>query len=361
MAKYLLLLLLLFLKSNNVLAACYANQWVAGVPVYSSLFVDGGTTMAQCQAVACQAFPGISDQCPPTCQASSESQAGTCPSGYQGTVTISRLSTCPTPYSQPVWGPWTETPNCQPIIRTEQQSLSCPVHTTGSFIQQRTVIANVPGPWQTIQNSCLQDTPTCQTTTQNQTLACQTGYTGAITQIKTTTCPNPYGAPISGPWLTLSNTCAKSSINPLNPVSPVSPINPNSILSPSSKQSSTDSVTIQQQNNPSSGQGGLSVPVAMGLGIATTDRAQKDAEQSGKEKQQNNSPKIGLGAVLSMEIFIKPSIKQGNMFPSANINQQLPDEIKYSNQLFMDLYGTELPNQSRKLQQIQQDSVEIEQ
>lgn len=361
MAKYLFLLLLLLLKSNNVLAGCYASQWTGSTPVYSSIFVDGTTTLAQCQASACYYFPGISDACPASCQASSESQTGSCPSGYEGSITKSRLSTCPTPYSQPVWGPWTEIPNCQPIIRTEQQTLSCPIHTTGSFIQQRTVTANVPGPWQTIQNSCLRDTPTCQTTTQNQSLACQTGYTGQITQIKTSSCPDPYGVPLWGPWLTLSNTCVRTATNPMSPVSPVSPINPNSVLSPSSKQSSTDSATSQQQNNQSSGQGGLSVPAAMGLGIATTDRAQKDAEQSSKEKQQSSSLKPGLSPMISMEIFIKPAIKQGNVFPSANINQKLPDEIKYGNQLFDDLYGGSLPNQSRKLQQLQQDSVEIEQ
>ena len=49
--------------------------------------------------------------------------------------------------------------------------------------------------------------PTCQTTTQTQMQACPSGQSGQIIQSSTSSCPNPRGNPIPGPWITTANTC----------------------------------------------------------------------------------------------------------------------------------------------------------
>jgi hypothetical protein len=65
--------------------------------------------------------------------------------------------------------------------------------------------------------------------------------------------------------------------------------------------------------------------------------------------------------VLSLEIIVKPALKQPNVFVEPQIVQGLPNDVLFSNQLFMDLYGGTLSDQSNKLKQMAADAVEIEQ
>jgi hypothetical protein len=57
----------------------------------------------------------------------------------------------------------------------------------------------------------------------------------------------------------------------------------------------------------------------------------------------------------------KPGITQPNVFTEPQIVQGLPNDILFGNQLFMDLYGGSLGDQSSKLKQMAADTVEIEQ
>lgn len=75
-------------------------------------------------------------------------------------------------------------------------------------------------------NTCVQDPPTCFTSSQTQTLSCETGFTGSVLQTRTSTCSNPYATPTWGSWITTSNTCTKSVTNVTNVSSPVSPVSP---------------------------------------------------------------------------------------------------------------------------------------
>jgi hypothetical protein len=208
MARFLLLLsfLLTLVRSNDVQAACYAGSWSNGAPVYSSLFVDGGTTLAQCQALACQIYPSISPSCPQanpppqvvTCTYSAQTETRSCPVNFSGAQTWKKETNCPTgSYGQPVQTDWFK-----------------------------------------IQDTCVQNPPTCQVSSQQQTLSCPTGYTGSITQTRSSMCPDLYGSPVWQPWVTTSDTCKKSVSNPTNPVSPVSPLNPASTISAPTIQSS---------------------------------------------------------------------------------------------------------------------------
>jgi hypothetical protein len=104
----------------------------------------------------------------------------------------------------------------------------------------------------------------------------------------------------------------------------------------------------------------------MGIGIAINESAQSDANQSANEKTENSSQNTGiripgLGRALSLELFVKPMLKQPMMFVSPQIVQGLPNDVVFGNQLLLDIYGGSLPDQSNKLKQIAADAVEIEQ
>jgi hypothetical protein len=66
---------------------------------------------------------------------------------------------------------------------------------------------------------------------------------------------------------------------------------------------------------------------------------------------------------LSLELFTKP-LTQPNVFPDLNIGQELPNDIKMMQNIYMDLitYGSSFnPDQTDKLNRIARDAVELEQ
>ncbi len=298
-----LTLLLTLLRSSDVQAACYASTWTNGLPVYSSLFVDGGTTLAQCQAVACQAYPGISASCPQanpppqvvTCTYSAQTETRSCSVNYSGTQTWKKETNCPSgSYGQPVQSDWFK-----------------------------------------IQDSCVQNPPTCQVSSQQQTLQCQTGYTGSITQTRSSTCPNPYGSPTWQPWVTTSDTCKKSINNPTNPASPVSPLSPASNTSAPTIQSSP--VTAPTPN---------SVPNSETTPTANTETQQTqtktDSPTTLTTQVSPSPPPKGktqsvVGLVLSLELFVKPGLQQPNVFFEPQLVSGIPNNILMQDLIMMDL------------------------
>ena len=291
MARFLLLLTWLLIsltKANNVQAACYAGAWSNGMPVYSSLFVDGGTTLAQCQALACQYYPSISQSCPQPCQQETQTQTISCPSGYNGTITQTKTKTCP----DNQWQAWTTT-----------------------------------------QNTCVANPPTCHTSSQQQTLQCQTGFTGSITQIRSSTCPDPYGSPTWLPWATTSDTCKKSVNNPTNPVSPVSPLNPASTISAPTIQSLpvTAPTPSSVPNSEATPTGSTETPQT------TTDSQTTSTTQASPSPAPKGKTRSVVGLVLSLELFVKPGLQQANVFPDVSIVQGIPNDILMQDLIMMDL------------------------
>ena len=225
-------------------------------------------------------------------------------------------------------------PTCQ--TETQTQTQSCPINQSGSITQTKTKTCTTSGQgiwgeWQTTSNTCVQNPPTCQVTSQQQTLACQTGYTGSITQTRSSTCPDPYGSPVWQPWVTTSNSCKKAIDNPTNlvsPVNPASPTNPTSTTSvpttpsspvivstpnivPNSVATPTDSTTTSQETKTE--------PVAP---ASMTAPAVSQSQPPPKGKSQS-----AVGLVLSLELFVKPGLKQENVFPDLNIVKGIPNDI----------------------------------
>ena len=319
MARYLLLLLFLLLRIDNVQAACYASTWSNGVPVYSSLFVDGGTTLSQCQAIACQAFPGISESCPSACHQVTDTQTLSCPTNFSGQITQTRIKTCPDNQWQA---------------------------------------------WQTTQNTCVANPPTCQISSQQQTLSCQTGYTGSIIQTRSSICPDPYGQPVWQPWVTSSNTCVKSVTNPTNvssPVSPISPANPANTATASATTPAVSSAPASSITQPTQTDGSSVPTVASSAPASTAQTDAKVTTQTNTTQTPKGKVQTALGLALSMDLIIKPALTQPSMFVEPQLIQGLPNDVLFSNQLFMDLYGGSLGDQSGKLKRMAQDAVELEQ
>ncbi len=375
MVRFLLLLTWLLLsltKANNVQAACYAGTWTNGLPVYSSLFVDGGTTLAQCQAVACQAYPGISTSCPSACQVETQTQTKTCPANYTGQVTESRTKTCP----DNTWQPWTVIQNtCTPnpvtcTYQAQVETRSCAVNYSGAQTWKKETNCPsgsygqpVQSEWFKIQDTCVQNPPTCQISSQQQTLSCQTGYTGSITQTRSSTCPDPYGSPAWQPWVTTSDTCKKSVNNPTNPVSPVNPSSP--VSRPSNMSAPTTpslpAIAPTPMNAPNSEMTPMAPPPPKKREetetksapnqekSATKEAAPTSASETKTDSQTTSTTQASpspppkgktqsvVGLVLSLELFVKPGLQQPNMFFEPQLVSGIPNAILMQDSIMMNL------------------------
>ena len=291
-------------------------------------------------------------------------------------------------------------PNYQaPVVtcqtETQTQTLSCPVHYSGSITQTKTKTCTTSGTgiwgeWQTTSNTCVQNPPTCQVSSQTQTISCPTGYTGSITQTRSLTCPDPYGSPVVQPWVTTSDTCKKSATNPTNPVSPVNPASPTAVVPSTQTQTTTTSstsvpttlsspATVETQTTApnsettqtSSQTSTATSDAPTATGSVTQPSVQGSAKETGSQTTLNTSkvspsppPKgkvqSAVGLALSLELFQKPGLTQPNVFPDLNIVKGIPNDVLFSNQLVLDIYGGSLDD-SKQFNKMAADTVELEQ
>jgi len=308
--------LLCLLLGSNVYAACYAGSWTSYGPVFDSLYVNQGTSLAACQQIACQYYPGIPEcavYSQPACSNQTEYQSLSCQPHYSGAVNQSRTYTC----SSQSWGPWTTTsdnctqdpPSCQ--ISSETQTLSCSQHFSGQIIQTKSSVCPDPygqpvgGDWVTTTNSCTPDPQTCFQSSQVQTLSCQAGYTGTTTQTRSSICSDAYSSPTWTAWSTTLDSCVMSVTNlnnPTSPISPISPLNPNSVLTqPAAPMTSVESVTVQDLTatvtTPSTTSG------SAGSGTTTTSGTDKKDKAKGFDVPKGKDIVPGFGIVMSMQLL----------------------------------------------------------
>ena len=67
-----------------------------------------------------------------------------------------------------------------------------------------------------------------------------------------------------------------------------------------------------------------------------------------------------VGLVLSLELFQKPGLTQPNVFPDLNIVKGIPNDVLFSNQLVLDIYGGSLDD-SKQFNKMAADIVEFDQ
>lgn len=253
MARIIIFLLYLLLKSNAY-AYCYASSWTGYGPVFSSLYVNGDTSLAACQQLACQIYthiPECSYYLQPTCQNQTEYQSLSCQPHYSGAINQSRTYQC----SNQSWSAWTTT-----------------------------------------SNNCTPDPPTCVQSTETRQLTCQAGYEGLLQEQRTSLCSDPYGSPTWTAWSELLNTCKMTATNINNvtsPVSPISPLNPNNVVTAPLvvQEPIQQSITALTENV-----GTISAPNPVST-TTTSDTVKAPEAPKGKEIVP------GFGIVMSMQLL----------------------------------------------------------
>ena len=252
------------------------------------------------------------------------------------------------PYRQPV---------C--VNATETQSSACPLpHYSGVVNQARTYSCTSSSwsPWYETSNNCTQDPPTCQTTTETRTLACQTDYVGSITETRISSCPDPYGSPVWGAWVETTNTCVKSATNVTNVSSPVSPSSP---LNPVNQTSTTvDTTTTQTTTQDTSVASPVEIKVEQPKQeVKSEPKAKEDGPKETPKTEQKNeskeSPKLdvpkgkelvhGFGIVLSLEILNKPIIQQIELTDAFKFDQELNNDFGKNENFKLELLQLSTP------------------
>lgn len=316
-------LLLSLIRSDYVHAVCYYTQASGGMPVYSSIFGNNGDTQQFCQSLACSIWPSMQG-CPNTtipqvvtCTYSAQTETRSCPVNYSGSQT------------------W-------------KKEVNCPSGSYGAPVQSD---------WFKIQDTCVQNPPTCQISSQQQTLSCPTGYTGSITQTRSSTCPDPYGSPVWQPWVTTSDTCKKSVSNPTNPVSPVnpaSPVSPTSTTSapiiqsspvtaptptpvPNSVTTPTETTPTETKSAPTQEKSATSEAAPTSASATTTASPTTSTTQVSPSPPPKGKTQSVVGLVLSLELFVKPGLQQPNMFSEPQLVNGIPNAILMQDAIMMDL------------------------
>jgi hypothetical protein len=83
-----------------------------------------------CSTNSWSAWTETSNNCtqdPPTCQTSVETRQLACQADYVGSVTETRMSSCPDPYNPSIWGTWIETANSCVKSATNVTNVASPV------------------------------------------------------------------------------------------------------------------------------------------------------------------------------------------------------------------------------------------
>ena len=251
------------------------------------------------------------------------------------------------PYRQPV---------C--VNATETQSSACPLpHYSGVVNQARTYSCTSSSwsPWYETSNNCTQDPPTCQTSTETRTLACQTDYVGSITETRISSCPDPYGNPVWGAWVETTNTCVKSATNVTNVSSPVSPSSP---LNPVNTQTTVTPAGLSTNSTPEPVSSPLEVKVEQPKQeVKETPKAKEDNPKDTPKTEQKNeskeSPKLdvpkgkelvhGFGIVLSLEILNKPIIQQIELTDAFKFDQELNNDFGKNENFKLELLQLSTP------------------
>jgi len=257
--------------------------------------------------------------------------------------------------SDPICSPYRQ-PACSDLVESQTTACTLP-HYSGAINQSRTYSCSTSSwsAWTETSNNCTQDPPTCQTSTQTQTLACQQDYVGSITQVKTSSCPDPYGSPVYGEWVTTSDTCVKSATNPTNVSSPVSPSSP---LNPVNTQTTVTPAGLPTNSTPEPVSSPLEVKVEqpkqeLKSEPKTKEDNPKETPKAEQKSESKESPKLdvpkgkelvhGFGIVLSLEILNKPIIQQIELTDAFKFDQELNNDFGKNENFKLELLQLSTP------------------
>lgn len=266
-------------------------------------------------------------------------------------------------------------PVCQTFIEPicvdsiEYQTLTCPIHYSGGIQQSRTYVCQQTSwtDWATTSNNCTPDPPTCIDTSESRSLSCPSGYEGQITETRIGTCPDPYGDIVYTGWTEQQNSCVQSQTDPVSPISVTSPANPvNNMI--------TDSVTAPpidatQTNNVPVAPNETGQPIEVQVQSQsekpvekTTDSSsskstesvsevkqeksdkkdgEKDKTPNDKDNIKNNLHEIlpGFGTIMSLDILAQPmNFYQPPLNDMFSITQEFPIEQRLIEEFYSDVF-----------------------
>jgi hypothetical protein len=206
--------------------------------------------------------------------------------------------------------------------------LACQPNYSGAINQSRTFYCESQSysDWVTTSDNCTPNPPTCESNIEEKQVACRDGYSGSITEQRSSSCPDPYGQPIFGAWVEIQNSCQMTTNNPMNVNSPVSPISPlNTMDVPA-----TPVVEAPQ-----------AVPAEMTVETKETSTQSSRTVSETKEEKQEAPQKVdvpkgkelvnGFGLVMSLEIMNSPiQMQQQQLEIALEYTQELPYELRGS-------------------------------
>lgn len=202
--------------------------------------------------------------------------------------------------------------------QVEYQTLSCPIHQSGAINQSRTFECSSQSwtAWTTTSNNCTPDPPTCIESVETRQLSCLAGFEGFSQEQRHSICSDPYGSPIWTAWSVILDTCKMTATNinnPVSPISPISPLNPNSVIS---QQTNT---TMMQAIEPAQDtsvlvQGTATITTETSIPSLTTVSSNTTSSIQNSPSSSNTTSSVqttetkkeilpGFGIVLSMQIL----------------------------------------------------------
>ena len=179
-------------------------------------------------------------------------------------------------------------PACSNTV--EYQTTACTEpNTIGVVNQSRDYYceADTYGPWITTSENCSPAPATCIETSESRELACQTGYEGTISQVRSFQCSDPYGQGQWTDWVDSNNTCVQTLTNPMNLTSPVSPVSPIG-TTPSTDQPTEVSQSMSAITTPTDN---VTAPESVQILTTTMPELMPLPKEESGEAQQNTTKK----------------------------------------------------------------------
>lgn len=264
--------------SNTCVAACPAAPTSSRnvlCPIGQSGGITETRTVTAAPAPTCWItgpWTQTSNTCCPS-QPTDDVRLLSCPSGQTGQIAERRTysaSPAPTCWTAGAWTPVNNTcvtPTCPAQPGPDWRTVSCPPGQTGDVTQRRTYTASaypicwVAGAWWTISSNC-EDGCGPRPAGSSRTVACPSGQTGSITEVRTYTSAEPPTCWVLGPWTPISNTCETPTTPPPPPAScgPAPAPNTRTVACPSGQ---TGSITETQ------GHLAVAAPTCWTLGLWT--------------------------------------------------------------------------------------------
>ena len=256
-------------------------------------------------------------------------------------------------------------PVCQAFIEPicvdsiEYRTLSCPPNYQGGIQESRTYVCQQASwtNWSITSDNCTPNPPTCVASFDSRIVACPQGFDGQITETRISSCPDPYGTEVWSDWSESQNSCTQSTTSPISPISVTSPTNP--VQSIVTESVTVPIIDVPQTNNPAEptiesvvqeelAESSDEVESGTSDKADSTEEVKQDKQDGDKKESKDNVDNVvddrkdivhGFGLVLSMELFKQPmNFYQPPLEDPFSIIQEFPIEQRIIEEFYIDVF-----------------------